>query len=157
MIILALLIGSLVVYSLVYFNTKNKLEDNFTKHLKENDFYKNRNGYYSMNYEDGIVYSVPNQSMPNLWEFELDFRHENLYCNIDLENTYVEIIWEGNNNFSASAVSKFENRTVGSTSSFKKADFADMDKLGNELGLSKKEISKIISKGNELYKDFYLE
>jgi len=30
-----------------------------------------------------------------------------------------------------------------------------MKKLSDELGISEKEISEIIKKGNELYKDFY--
>lgn len=151
-----LLIGSFVIYSCVYFNTKSRLEENFADQLKENNFYKNKDGYYSMNYEDGVVYAVPNQSMPGLLEFSLDFRVSNVYCNIDLKDTYVEIVWEDRNQFSASAVSKAENKIVGSTSKFKESDFTDMKKLGDELGISEKEIKEIVEKGNELYTDFYL-
>ena len=86
-IVFALLIGSFGIYSGVYFTTKNKLEKNFEKQLKENDFYKNESGYYSMDYGDGIVYSVPNQSMPGLLDFTLHFHMSNLYCNVDLEDT----------------------------------------------------------------------
>lgn len=32
-----------------------------------------------------------------------------------------------------------------------------MQKLSNELGVSEKEISEIIEKGNELYKELYLK
>ena len=49
-VIFALFIGSFVIYSCVYFSTKSKLEGNFAEQLKENHFYKNRDGYYSMNY-----------------------------------------------------------------------------------------------------------
>lgn len=31
-----------------------------------------------------------------------------------------------------------------------------MKKLGDELGISEKEIKEIVEKGNELYTDFYL-
>lgn len=154
-IVFALVVGSFAIYSCVYFNTKSKLEGNFAEQLKENNFYKNRDGYYTMNYADGIEYSVPNQSMPNMLEFSLHFHLSNVYCDIDLEDTYVNIIWEDNNIFSASAVSKADNKIVGSTSEFKESDFSDMTKLSNELGVSEKELSEIIEKGNELYKDFY--
>lgn len=156
-VVFALFVGSFAIYSCVYFHAKNKLEENFAQQLKENHFYKNKDGYYSMDYADGVVYGVPNQSVPGLLEFTLHFHSSNVYCDIDLEDTYIEIIWEDNNDFSASAISKADNKIVGSTAEFKKDDFTNMQKLGNELGISEKEISEIIEKGNELCKDFYAE
>lgn len=35
--------------------------------------------------DDGIKFSVPNQSMPGLMDFTLDFHLSNLYCNIEKE------------------------------------------------------------------------
>ena len=155
-VVFALVIGSFVIYSCVYFNTKNKLEGNFTQQLKENNFHKNRNGYYSMSDSKGITYSVPNQSMPGLLDFSLRFHISNVYCDIDLEDTIVEIVWEDNNEFTASAISKDDNKIVGSTSEFTESDFTNMKKLGNELGISEREMTRIIEKGNELYQEFYL-
>ncbi len=155
--VFVVLVIGFVIYSGVYFNTKSRLEGNFAEQLKENNFYKNRDGYYSMDYTDGVVYGVPNQSMPSLLEFSLQFHLSNLYCDIDLEDTTVEIVWEDNNQFSASAVSKTDNKIIGSTSEFKENDFTDMQKLSDELGIPEKEIGKIIDKGNELYNDFYLK
>lgn len=154
-IIFVLLLGSFAIYSWIYFNTKNKLEGNFAEQLKENHFYKNKEGSYSMNYKDGVVYSVPNQSMPGILDFSLHFYVSNVYCNIDLKDTYVKIIWSDNNDFSASVVSKAGNQIIGSTSAFKESDFSDMGKLGDELGVLEKEIGEIIEKGNELYRDLY--
>lgn len=65
--------------------------------------------------------------------------------------------WSENNDFSAVAVSKADGMVVGSTAEFGESDFMDMKKLGNELGISEKEMSEIIEKGNELYEDFYPE
>lgn len=153
--IVVLLIGSFAVYSMVYFDTKKNLENNFEEQLEENDFYKNRDGYYTMNYADGVYYSVPNQSMPSLLDFDLHFHATYLWCDIDSEDVKVEIQWNDFNAFHASAVSKADGNIIGSTSEFKENDFNDMKKLGNVLGISEKEISEIIEKGNELYKDFY--
>lgn len=156
-ILLALLIVSFAVYSMVYFKTKNNLENNFKEQLEENDFYKNRDGYYTMDYADGVYYSVPNQSMPGLLDFDLHlhFHSTYLYCDIDSEDVKVEIQWNDYNEFYASAVSKDDGNIIGSTSEFQESDFNDMKKLGNTLGVSENEISEIIEKGNELYKDFY--
>ena len=84
--------------------------------------------------------------------------HEtNVYCDIELEDSRDEIIWDDYNDFSASAISKVDDKVIGSTAQFKESDFSDMKKLSDELGISEKEISEIIKKGNELYKDFYSE
>lgn len=80
----------------------------------------------------------------------------NLYCNVDLEDTYVTIIWQDENDFFASATSKKDEKVVGSTSAFKENDFEDRKKLGDELGLTEAEVSQIIDKGNALYQDFYV-
>ena len=98
----------------------------------------------------GITYSVPNQSMPGLLDFSLRFHISNVYCDIDLEDTIVEIVWEDNNEFTASAISKDDNKIVGSTSEFTESDFTNMKKLGNELGISEREMTRIIEKGNRV-------
>lgn len=154
-IVLALLVGSFVIYSCVYFSTKNRLEGNFAEQLEKNDFYKNRDGYYSMDYAEGVVYGVPNQSMPGLLDFTLHFHVSNVYCDIETEDTYVSITWEDENDYFASAVSKADDTVIGSTEGFEGNDFTDMEKLSEVLEMPEEEISGIIEKGNELWKEFY--
>lgn len=89
--------------------------------------------------------------------FLLEFFVAIVWCEIDLEDARVEIRWSGENDFSAAAVAKKGDMVIGSTSGFKESDFADMKKLGDELGISEKEMREIIEKGNELYRDFYPE
>lgn len=158
-VLIFLLIGSFAVYSVVYYNVKNNLENDYQEQLNNNNFYKNRDGYYSMNYKDGIVYSVPNQAMPGLLHFTLHFHATFLYCDIDYEDVKIEMQWNGNdyNDFCASAISKKDDRIIGSTSSFDKNDIKDFKKLSDELGVPEEELSDIIEKGRELYKDFYPE
>lgn len=64
-------------------------------------------------------------------------------------------MWRDSHEFSASAITKKDNKVVGSTSGFTESDFADAKKLGEELGVSEEKMSEIIEKGNELYEDFY--
>lgn len=153
--IIVLIIGMFGVYSIKYVNTKDRLESKFNTALKENDFYKNNSGHYSMNYTKATTFRVPNQKMPRLSDFYLHFHATFLYCDIDLENTRIEIQWSDKNDFSASAISKEDDSTIGSTSDFKEKDFTNMKKLGDELGISEKEITEIIKKGNQLYQEFY--
>lgn len=154
-VVFAIVIVSFAVYSCVYFSTKNKLEDNFSQQLKEHGFYKNRDEYYSMDYADGVVFGVPNQSMPPLTDFSLHFYFSNIYCDVELDDSHINIVWENYNDFYASAISKDDNRIIGSTSKFKKGDFSDTKKLSEELNISEEKIKEIIDKGNELYEDFY--
>lgn len=154
-IVLALVIGSFGIYSIVYVHTKNNLESNFEEQIKNNDFYKNTSGYYSMDFKDGIRYEIPNQSMPGLFDFSLHFHAEHLWCYVNLGDTQVEITWSDYNDFSAVSISQDTNMVLGSTAKFKKEDYSNMKKLGNELGISEKEIAEIVKKGNELYKKFY--
>lgn len=154
-IVLALLIGGFGIYSIIYVRTKNNLENNFEEQLKNNDFYKNTSGYYSMDFKEGIRYEIPNQSMPGLFDFSLHFHAEHLWCYVNLGDAQAEITWSDYNDFSAALISQDTHMVLGSTSKFKKEDYSNMKKLGNELGISEKEITEIIKKGNELYKKFY--
>ena len=86
--IVVLLIVSFAVYSMVYFDAKKNLENNFEEQLEENDFYKNRDGYYTMNYADGVYYSVPNQSMPSLLDFDL---HYNRIISLGAKVTTIDV------------------------------------------------------------------
>ncbi len=72
-VVFALVIGSFVIYSCVYFNTKNKFKGELPQRLKENNFHKNRNGYYSMSDSKGITYSVQINPCRDYWTFLCSF------------------------------------------------------------------------------------
>lgn len=153
--ILVLIASAFGIYGINYFNTKDKLENSFKETLEEYHFYKNRDGYYSMKYDEYITFGVPNQQMPSFFDFSLHFHNTNLYCDIEDENNYTEITWSGENKFSAATYSKNNKETIGSTSNFKNEDFSNMKKLSEELQIEESKIKEIIEKGNMLYKEFY--
>ncbi len=153
--LLIILVCSFGIYGIKYLNTKDKLENSFQEALEEYKFYKNRDGYYSMNYDENITFGVPNQKMPRLLDFSLHFYNTNLYCDIDNKNNYTEITWTDVNEFIASTYSKSSKEIVGSTSNFKKQDYDNMKKLSEELKIEESKIKEIIEKGNNLYKEFY--
>ena len=91
--ILIILICSFCIYLVIYSNTKNKLESHFNEGIKVNNFIKNKEGYYVLK-DNGITFSVPNQKMPKLLEFDLHFYLSNLDCDIALDNDQViSITW----------------------------------------------------------------
>ena len=153
--ILVIIAGFFSIYGINYFNTKDKLENSFKETLEEYHFYKNRDGYYSMKYDEYTTFGVPNQQMPNFFDFSLHFHNSNLYCDIENETYYIEITWSAENKFSAATYSKDNKETIGSTANFKKEDFRDMKKLSEELQIEESKIKEIIDKGNMLYKEFY--
>ena len=153
--ILILLVFTFIIYSFMYFNSKDKLENKFNDTIEKYDFSINKDGYFSMIYLDDIVFGVPNQKMPKLLDFDLDFHAKHIYCDIDNETTYIKIIWSDYNDFSATVTNKENNKKIGSTDKFTKTDFSNYEKLSNELQYDEYLLKELITKGNNLYKEFY--
>lgn len=153
--IIVIIVCAFGIYGIKYLDTKDKLENKFNETLEENNFYKNRDGYYSMNYNESITFGVPNQKMPKFLDFSLYFYNTNLYCNIDEENTYTEITWTDVNEFTGSTYSKDDKIIIGSTENLTKTELKNTEKLSSELKINVNTLQKIIDKGNDLYKEFY--
>ena len=115
---------------------------------------KNRNGYYSMTYKDNIEFGVPNQKMPPLLNFDLNFNVQDLYCDIKMEDgKYMSGLWTEYNDYNFTIYDK-NNIVIGSSSNLK-SNKNNIEKLSEELNYNKKKLQKIIEKGNSLYKEFY--
>lgn len=153
--VIVIIICAFGIYGIKYMNVKDKLENKFSETLEQNNFYKNRDGYYSMNYSKSITFGVPNQKMPKILDFSLHFHNTNLYCDIEDENTITEITWTDIDEFTASTSSKDNKDIIGTTASLTKNDLKDMKKLSKELKIDENILQEIIDKGNNLYKEFY--
>lgn len=158
LIVISVIIGLFIlifgVYVIDYHNTKNRLENKFETALKNNRFNKNKDGYYSFKYNNKTEYGVPNQKMPSLLEFHLDFYSKNIYCDITNEDgTYIEGIWLDYDNYDFTLYSK-DDMVIGSSSSIKE-DTNNISKLSEQLKMNESELKELIDKGNELYKQFY--
>lgn len=150
--IILILFGS---YALHYHSVKKELEEKFEIALKNNNFKKNPEGYYSLKEGNGITYGVSNQKMPSLFDFSLDFHVKDLYCDVTFENgKYIEATWSDYNDYIFTIYSK-DDIVLGSSSSLKEKDRNSIMKLSQELQIEEKELTSIIEKGNFLYKQFY--
>lgn len=144
-----------VGYTINYNITKNRLETNFNKALKENNFQKNDEGYYSLKFSDEITYGVPNQKMPGLLNFSLNFHNMVIYCDFVYKNgNYMTGRWSDYNDYNFTIYSP-DDIVLGSSSSLSDKDRTDITKVSEELKINKEELKLIIDKGNELYKEFY--
>ncbi len=155
--VILMIVCAFGIYGIKYMNTKDILENKFSETIEKNNFYKNRGGYYSMKYNESIMFGVPNQKMPKMLDFSLHFYNTNLYCDIENENIYTEITWTDVNEFFGATYSKDNkvNICIGSTASLTKNDLKDIKKLSTELKIDENTLQKIIDKGNDLYKEFY--
>ena len=153
MSILIFLIVIFIIYNFMYFNSKDRIENKFNETIEKYNFSINRDGYYSMIYSDDIIFGVPNQKMPRLLDFHLDFYAKHLYCNIDNGINHIKIIWSEYNDFSASIKNQETEKTI--YIDFSKDDFNNYEKLSDELKYDKDLLKEIIIKGNNLYKEFY--
>ncbi len=161
LIIIGIILGIIIlffgIYTIIYFNTKADLEESFNQTLTENNFKKNRDGYYSMKYKKNIIFGVSNQKMSKLSSFDLHFYVQNLYCDIELDNgDTIKGLWVDKNNFIFTRQDKNDN-IIGSTSSLKGKDKQDIRKLSEELAINYDYLKDIIETGNNLYSDFYKE
>lgn len=154
-VVFSIFILFLGIYSLYYHNVKKELETKFETALENNHFKKNPEGYYSLKEKNGVTYGVPNQKMPSLFEFSLDFHGKDLYCDVSFKNgNYIEASWTDYNDYNFTIYSK-DHVVLGSSSSLKEKDRKNMTKLSLELQIEEKELSDMIDKGNSLYQQFY--
>lgn len=146
-----------ICYVINYNVTKDRLETNFNNALKENNFQKNEEGYYSLKFTDEITYGVPNQEMPGLLNFSLNFHNTVVYCDVDFENgNYMTGRWSDYNDYNFTMCSS-DNTVLGSTNSLNEDEKSDIANVSEELKINEEELKIIIDKGNELYTDFYGE
>ena len=156
-IIFIVLILISVFYVINYSTTKDRLETNFNDALKENNFRKNEEGYYSLEFTDEITYGVPNQEMPGLLNFSLNFHNMVVYCDVEFENgNYMTGRWSDYNDYNFTMYSS-DNTVLGSTNSLNKDEKSNIVNVSETLKISVEELKIIVDKGNELYTDFYLE
>lgn len=68
-----------IIWPIIWNSNKNTVEDKFQSGIEKFEFiYDQQLGYYTKEMGDGIKYTLPNQKMPNLLDFSLDFHAKHL-------------------------------------------------------------------------------
>lgn len=151
-----LIVISFCIYSIIYSSRKNILETKFNTVIKENGFYKNAEGYYSLDYNDEITYEVPNQQMPKLLDFSFNFHAKYINCIISVENKneYVLITWIDYNYYGVALIDSKTNKAIKDTGLLNK-NVNQISKITENIDIDEKKLKTAIKKGNKLYKELY--
>lgn len=155
-IIIGVIIIAITIYFGMYYHAKNKLERQFETTIKENNFYKNEKGYYTLDYNDSITYEVPNQKLPIRSGYNFHFFAQHLYCNIKLnEENHLKITWIDYNYYDADLVNSQNGKVEKNIGLLGKDDINQIDEITNKIDIDKSLLKEVIDKGNDLYKQFY--
>lgn len=142
-----------LVYILTYNTSKYILDNKFHDTLSKNNFYKNNEFSYSLNYSDNITYNVPREIDINKTTFKYNSRV--LTCTIKFEKDKIlYIVWD---NYDHYGILAYNQNTMIELFSFDLSD-EKTDKLKfivDNTSIDDKLIKKVISKGNDLFVQFY--
>lgn len=154
-VILGIALIAVGIYFGMYYSAKEKLEKNFIETIKENSFYENDNGYYTLEYNDKISYEVPNQKVPIESGYKFHFFAQQLYCKIDLNENYLKLIWIDNNYYDAEVINKENGEIVKQIGLLGKTDINQIDEILKKVEIDKSLLKDAVDKGNDLYNQFY--
>lgn len=153
-IVMLLFVCAFGIYVIKYSNAKKDVENKFATAIKDNDFKKNNEGYYYVEYNENITYYVPNQKMPSILDFSLDFHAKHLDCIIKLEdNKELRIRWIDYNCYAATLYNDEDALTyVGLLNDKNKDQFSI---IIDKIDVDEKLLKEAINRGNDLYNQFY--
>ncbi len=157
-VFIAILVIALIavgIYFGMYYSAKTKLEKNFIETIKENAFYENDKGYYTLEYNNKISYEVPNQKVPIESGYKFHFFAQQLYCKIDLDENYLELIWIDNDYYDAEVINKENGDIVKHIGLLGKKDINQIDEILKKIEIDKALLKDAVDKGNDLYNQFY--
>lgn len=159
-IILGIIIGIVLlaigIYYAMYYHAKNKLEHQFETTIKENKFYKDKNGTYKFDYKDNISYKVPNQKLPIESGYNFHFFVQHLYCEINLdENKTLNITWIDYNYYDAELVDIKTDEIIIDVGLLGRKNVNLISEIMKKVDIDEDLLKDAINKGNELYKQFY--
>lgn len=100
-IILGVVLGIIVVTATIWFlvwnHYKTVTEDKFQKGLAKNEYSIDENcskgGYYVIPYDKDTCFTLPNQVMPDYFDFSTDFHAKDVDCSAKLNGETISICW----------------------------------------------------------------
>ena len=154
-IIFSIFIVSFIIYFVIYSNNKTRLEGKFNTGIKETGFKKNKDGYYVLKYKNNVTFEAPNQKMPKLLDFSLNFHAKQIDCSIKQENTnyIVTIDWLDYDYF---YITLFDNKDDNVVENVDKIKYDDINStISKKVMLEEDELKEIVKKGNKIYNTLY--
>ena len=81
LILFSIMIIAIFIYSVMYLNFKKNTIDRFNNIAQKYKFIKDETGWYQLNKDDKIIYTIANP-FPDFLDFKLDYEDKQLYCTI---------------------------------------------------------------------------
>lgn len=153
--ILGIAIIAIGIYFGMYYSAKAKLEKNFIETIKENAFYENDEGYYTLEYSDKISYEVANQKVPIESGYKFHFFAQHIYCKIDLDEKYLKLNWIDNDHYDAEVINKEDGSIIKEIGLLGRKDINKIDEIMKKVDIDKTLLQEAVNKGNDLYNQFY--
>lgn len=168
--ILVLILIVSIVYTLIWYSKKKELEEYFNAGIEKYNFQLIDEGYYMLNAEDNIAYTLPNQQMPSILDFSLHFHASYLDASLKLEECSIEFRWSEMMDDEVAVNVRWNNKDDNGIETYYMDENAHfwtdapngwaMDKVPEEVKVlcakHENEIKHIIELGREIYSDVYL-
>lgn len=133
------------IWGVIWNQAKDDTEEKFQKGIKANQFiYQEELGHYTRYIDDNTYFELPNQKMPDYFEFTKDFYAKSLDCYTKAENQSLWIRWTERGDATIYLIDKKGN--IKSTLTQKEKD---------RLIQTNPHISKLFTKAQNIYQDVY--
>lgn len=96
-VVLGIIVVTATIWFLVWNHYKTVTEDKFQKGLAKNEYSIDENcskgGYYVIPYDKDTCFTLPNQVMPDYFDFSTDFHAKDVDCSAKLNGETISICW----------------------------------------------------------------
>lgn len=96
-VVLGIIVVTATIWFLVWNHYKTVTEDKFQKGLAKYEYSIDENcskgGYYVIPYDKDTCFTLPNQVMPDYFEFSTDFHAKDVDCSAKLNGETISICW----------------------------------------------------------------
>ena len=153
-LILVCIVIALVIcgggWGIAWKNAKNSLEAKFNKGIEMNGFrFDEQLGYYKKIINEETYYTLPNQSMPEYFDFTLHFHNATLNYYMMENGDNIQILWSGRDN-----EGKMQH-SVYCLDEYGRYEYTFSEEQVEELIEINKDTSKILKDGEKIYESVY--
>ena len=96
-VVLGIIVVTATIWFLVWNHYKTVTEDKFQKGLAKYEYSIDENcskgGYYVIPYDKDTCFTLPNQVMPDYFDFSTDFHAKDVDCSAKLNGETISICW----------------------------------------------------------------
>lgn len=156
LVMLSIIIGVIIIlYFALPFCSELKIKHQLETTINNYKFVKTSDGTYKYDYKDNITYEIPNPENLRPSKYNFRFFEKTLYCNINLDGTYLKLTWIDNNYFDADIIEKQTNKKIDNIGLLGNKSIDQISEITKRIDIDKDLLKEVINKGNEIYGKTY--